>query len=231
MHRRGRDALVVGGVLGIEGMRAVQADPRDALAGRGGGDLGARRFVVEEVPVHRRAHVAEHRAGPAGQDGRQPPPLPREHRPTDRVDAAVHPAQAPPPATRRCAARGPMPQRAATAPATPPPTAAEPARRPPPSGVCASRPTHMPRQRSTPPENPSPPATRDRANAKSRHSWRRPRSAGGGGSSRPRRRGRRQDDVSCTRPALRAARTTGRCRRRWSPRAPRTARRPCRSRA
>jgi hypothetical protein len=42
---------VVGGVLGIEGTRAVQADPRDASAGRGGGDLGERWFVVEEVPV------------------------------------------------------------------------------------------------------------------------------------------------------------------------------------
>jgi hypothetical protein len=61
VHRRGRDALVVGGVLGIEGTRAVQADPRDASPGSGGGDLGASRLVLEEVPMDGGADVAEDR--------------------------------------------------------------------------------------------------------------------------------------------------------------------------
>jgi hypothetical protein len=39
--RRDRDALVAGGVLGIEGTSAVQAGPRDPVAGRGGGDVNA----------------------------------------------------------------------------------------------------------------------------------------------------------------------------------------------
>jgi hypothetical protein len=39
VDRRGRDALVVGGVLGIEGPRTVQADPRDPAPGRRGGHL------------------------------------------------------------------------------------------------------------------------------------------------------------------------------------------------
>ena len=35
VDRRDRDAFVVGGVLGIEGARAVQADPRGAVAAAG----------------------------------------------------------------------------------------------------------------------------------------------------------------------------------------------------
>jgi hypothetical protein len=35
VDRRGRDALVVGGVLGIEGIRAVQADPGTPLQDAG----------------------------------------------------------------------------------------------------------------------------------------------------------------------------------------------------
>ncbi|MGC1801896.1 MAG: hypothetical protein WA701_16050 [Solirubrobacterales bacterium] len=38
----GGDALVVGGVPGSEGMRAVQADPRDALARHGAVTSGRR---------------------------------------------------------------------------------------------------------------------------------------------------------------------------------------------
>ena len=41
-----------------------------------------------------RADVAEDRAVAARQNGRQPPPLPRERRATHRVDTAMHPPQA-----------------------------------------------------------------------------------------------------------------------------------------
>jgi hypothetical protein len=47
--------------------------------------------------MHGGADVTEHRAGSAGHDRRQPPPLARQHRPTDGVHAAVRHAQ---PATR-----------------------------------------------------------------------------------------------------------------------------------
>jgi hypothetical protein len=66
---RDRDAFVAGGVLGIEATRTVQADPRDGAPGRGGGDLGARQVVVQEVPVDRRAEVAEDRVVAARQPG------------------------------------------------------------------------------------------------------------------------------------------------------------------
>jgi hypothetical protein len=94
--RRGRDALVVCGVLGIEGPRTVQADPRDPAPGRRGGHLRARRVVLQEVPVHRGADVTEHRALPARQHRRQPPPLPRHRRATHGVHAAMDPPQASP---------------------------------------------------------------------------------------------------------------------------------------
>jgi hypothetical protein len=64
VHGRDRDALMAGGVLGIEGTRTVQADSRDPVPGRGGGHLGAGRVVPQEIPVHRRAEMAEHRAVP-----------------------------------------------------------------------------------------------------------------------------------------------------------------------
>ena len=100
-----RDALMVGDVLGIEGTRTVQADPRDPAPGRGGGHLRARRVVLQEVPVDGGAEMAEHRALAAGQDRREPPALAGEHRAADGVDAAVDPAQAARPSRarpRRC---------------------------------------------------------------------------------------------------------------------------------
>jgi hypothetical protein len=94
VDRRDRDALMRRGVPGIEGTRTVQADPRDAMPGRRCGHLRARRVVLEKVPMRGRADVAEHRAVAVGHDRRQPPPLPRDRRATDRIDAAVQPAQA-----------------------------------------------------------------------------------------------------------------------------------------
>src|SRR5205085_7149899 len=58
------DASVRGGVSGIEGAPAVQADPRGASCRRGGGDVRLRRLVGEQAPVECRAHVAEDRALP-----------------------------------------------------------------------------------------------------------------------------------------------------------------------
>jgi hypothetical protein len=40
------------------------------------------------------ADVTEDRAGSAGHDRREPAPLTRQHRPTDRVHAAMQPTQA-----------------------------------------------------------------------------------------------------------------------------------------
>jgi hypothetical protein len=57
VDRRDRDAFTVGGVLGIEGACAVQADPRDAVSGHGGGHLGSGCVVLQEVPVRRGAEV------------------------------------------------------------------------------------------------------------------------------------------------------------------------------
>jgi hypothetical protein len=95
VDRRDRDSVVARGVLGIEGACAVQADPRGAATGRGRGHVRLGRVVVEEVPVDRGAEVAQHRAGPARHDRRQQPPLARQHRATDGVHAAMHPAQPP----------------------------------------------------------------------------------------------------------------------------------------
>jgi hypothetical protein len=89
VHRRYRYALVVGGVLGIEGTSTVQADPRDPVPGRGGGHFGAGRVVLQEPPVHCRAEVTEHRTLPAGQHCRQPPAFAPQHGVADRVDAAM----------------------------------------------------------------------------------------------------------------------------------------------
>jgi hypothetical protein len=89
-----RDSSVRGGVLGIEGMRAVQADPRGACSRRGGRDVGPGRVVAEQAPVDGRARVAQDGAGPARQDRREVPPLAGERGAADGVDAAVDPAQA-----------------------------------------------------------------------------------------------------------------------------------------
>ena len=86
---RDRDAFVAGGVLGIEGTSAVQADPRDPVPGRGRHHVDALLVSREEPPLRRRAAMAEHRAGPAGQHGCQPmalrdaAPRRRPHRPRD----------------------------------------------------------------------------------------------------------------------------------------------------
>ena len=55
--------------------------------------------------MHRGAQMAEDRALPARHDGRQPPPLPRHHRPTHHIHAAVNPAQPPRPGTQLHRAR------------------------------------------------------------------------------------------------------------------------------
>jgi hypothetical protein len=251
VHRRGRDALVVGGVLGIEGVRAVQADPRDPLAGRRGGHFRARWFVVEEIPMNRRAHMTQCRAGAAGHDRRQPAPLARQDRATDRIHAAVRHPKAPPsdPPVHRgpsdsqreqlrarhhppLAPRHPnhhRPGASATSTDTMSANAAHPPRIPahPPHGTPRTQQNtaraHTPR---CPGRNPPPDATRTTPKAKTRKKCRRGRVQSPPPAGR-----RRQDDVKCTRPALRAARTTGRWPRRRSRRGPRTARRPCRSRA
>ena len=88
------DALVAGGVPGIEGTRAVQADPRDPVPGRGGGDVDALLVGAEQAPVRGGAAVAEHRPGAAGQHRREAVALGRARRVADGVNAAVHAPQA-----------------------------------------------------------------------------------------------------------------------------------------
>ena len=83
--------------------------PGRRLRDAGAVTSGRRRVVGEEVPVHRRADVTEHRARPARHDRRQPAPLARQHRAAHGVDAAVHPRSCPA-CARRCAARAPMPK-------------------------------------------------------------------------------------------------------------------------
>jgi hypothetical protein len=49
VHGRGRDALMGGGVLGIEGARAMQADPQGAVATARRGDVDARLVGSEQA--------------------------------------------------------------------------------------------------------------------------------------------------------------------------------------
>ena len=131
VDRRDRDAFVVGGVLGIEGTSAVQADPRDAVAGCGGGDVDALLAGREEFPVGRSAAMAHTAPGP------RPalPPTggpPAEHGAADGVDAVMDAAQPtrPHPAPRRRA----RPRPRAAAPRQDTPLPARRARPPPDQG-------------------------------------------------------------------------------------------------
>jgi hypothetical protein len=94
--RRDRDALMASGVLGIEGTRAVQADPRGAVAAAQGGDVDACLVGVQQAPVRSGAHVAEHRPRPAREHRGQPPPLAPEARVPERVDTLVNAMQSTP---------------------------------------------------------------------------------------------------------------------------------------
>ena len=112
VDRRDRDAFVVGGVLGIEGTRRVQADPRDAVAAAGRG--------------HVDALLARWRAAPSGRprcDGSGPrrarrPGLPPAGGPRARSTGGPRrrrrggPDATGPRPHRRCAARAPPAQRA-----------------------------------------------------------------------------------------------------------------------
>ena len=91
--RRGRDALVAGGVLGIEGASAVQADPRGAVAAARRGDVDARLVGAEQAPVGGGAAMAEDRARPAGEHRREPAALDAQRCVPDRVHAAVEAVQ------------------------------------------------------------------------------------------------------------------------------------------
>jgi hypothetical protein len=93
VDRRDRDAFVVGGVLGIEGARAVQADPRGAVAAARGADVDARLIGPEQAPVGGGRAVGEHGAGATGQHRRQPMPLGAQRGVPEGVDAVVNPVQ------------------------------------------------------------------------------------------------------------------------------------------
>ena len=104
------DASVGRGVPGIEGARAVQADPRGARLRRGRGHLGAWRVVGEQAPMDGGARVAQDGARPAREDRREVSPLAGERGAADRVDAAMDAAQAPALRAQLCRAR-PEPER------------------------------------------------------------------------------------------------------------------------
>jgi hypothetical protein len=89
-----RDASERGGISGIEGACAVQADPRGACFRRGRGHVRLRRVVGEQAPVDRRARVAQDGASAASQHRGEVSSLAGQCRAADRVDAAVDPPQA-----------------------------------------------------------------------------------------------------------------------------------------
>jgi hypothetical protein len=91
VDRRDRDALVAGGVLGIEGTRGVQADPPDALATARRHHIDARLVGRQQAPVGRRAAMGEHGDWPARKNCGQPAPLDPQRPVTHRVHAAVQP--------------------------------------------------------------------------------------------------------------------------------------------
>jgi hypothetical protein len=68
------DAFVGGGVTGIEGACAVQADARNAASRSGRRDVRARLLRAQEPPVRGGAAMAERRTRPAREDrrGRRP---------------------------------------------------------------------------------------------------------------------------------------------------------------
>jgi hypothetical protein len=70
VDRRDRDAFVAGGVLGNEGTSAVQVDPRDPVPAARCRHVDALLAGREELPLRRRAAMAEHRAGPACENRR-----------------------------------------------------------------------------------------------------------------------------------------------------------------
>jgi hypothetical protein len=93
VDRRDRDAFVVGGVLGIEGACAVQADPRGAVAAARGGDVDTRLVGSEQAPVGGGGAVGEHGAGAAREHRRQPVALGARRGVPEGVDALMDPVQ------------------------------------------------------------------------------------------------------------------------------------------
>jgi hypothetical protein len=83
------------GVLGIEGTRTVQADPRGAVAAARGGDVDADLRRVEQPPVRGRTAMAEDGTGRAREDRGQPVPLDPQRAMSDAVDAAIEQLQPP----------------------------------------------------------------------------------------------------------------------------------------
>ena len=80
---------MAGGVLGIEGTRTVQADPRGAVAAARGGDVDACLVGAQEAPVRGGGPVAEDRAGPAGEHCGQPAPLDAQRGVPEGIDTVM----------------------------------------------------------------------------------------------------------------------------------------------
>ena len=125
---RDRDAFVAGGVLGIEGTRGVQADPRDAVRGR------AARSRRCAPGWSRGAPSARPRCDGSGprrvrRPARRPNGGPRAAASgvADGVDPAMNPVQPARGRTAVCTARAPIPSALELRAATPLPTAAQPA--------------------------------------------------------------------------------------------------------
>ena len=91
----GRDALVGGGVTGIEGAGLMHRHARNRVAAVAYGHLRAGARRREQAPPRCGAAMAEHGPAAAGQDGREGPALATQPTVADRVDAAIEPMQAP----------------------------------------------------------------------------------------------------------------------------------------
>ena len=88
--------LVAGGVLGIEGTSAVQADPRGAVAAAGSGDVDARLVGARAGPSARpRCGGSGRRSGPQARTAASRRPSARSAAMADGVDAAVEQVQPP----------------------------------------------------------------------------------------------------------------------------------------
>jgi len=73
----------------------MQAHLRHAAAGRRRRDLDTRGLAAEQIPVSRRAAMAEHGAGPAGQDRRESVGSGAERRVANGIDPSMDSMQAP----------------------------------------------------------------------------------------------------------------------------------------
>ena len=94
--------------VGVRWMRSPGRLARPAAAAHG--DVDARRAGAPDLPQRRGRRVAQHRAGPGGEDRGHAPPVDREHGVPDGVDAAVdadasRPVRGPARRHRACATR------------------------------------------------------------------------------------------------------------------------------